>query len=254
VNETFETDEDDWFPMLLARAWPVRELLDGETFDKWQGEKHLEDLMRGEGAVKVVYFKTVYDGLPQAYQGTGSIMAYYTARDMDGLYAWLNSEALRKGIEDGSQFFGKFNELDDSTYTGNVYVVSACEHVGSGTVPNEAPVFIERFETNAETEESFDEWLREVHLPHVASAPGVERVRTFDVVRENIPISYYLSLGNRMIAVELSDQERFREQLMSDVLLAALEDSRRWDLRLNYVRREVYRYANHAHSAHGGAH
>ncbi len=64
--------------------------------------------MRGEGAVKVVYFKTIYEGLPQAYQGSGSIMAYYTARDVAGLYAWMNSKALRAGIEDGSRFFGKF--------------------------------------------------------------------------------------------------------------------------------------------------
>jgi hypothetical protein len=239
--------------MLLARAWPIQEIMTTDEFDRWQGEKHLDDLMRGEGAVKVVYFKTVYDGLPQAYQGTGSIMAYYTARDVPGIYAWMNSEALRAGIEDGSRYFGKFNELDHSTYTGNVYrVLDSRNNIGAEPSV-QSPMFIERFEVDDETESDFDEWLRDVHLPALAADAAVARARTFAALRDNVPIPYYLSQGNRMLAVELTDTENFRDQLRSDNVLSALEDSMRWDRLLPYVRREVYAYANHAYSKHGGA-
>lgn len=243
--------ESDWHPFLVARAWPNKKI--DEAFDKWEVEKHISDLMEGPGAVMVAYYKTVLDGLPEAYRGSGTCVAYYTARDLKGLYAWLRSPELAAAVEDGSQWFGSFNELDFETFTGNVYVPLAVANRVGRKPPESAPFFIERFEVEPGDSEEFDAWLHEVHLPAIGGHPGVLRARTFSAVREGIPIPYYYSPGNRMLAVELADPERYRETLLSPELLAALEDSMRWDRRLSYVKRDVYRYVAHLYSAHGGA-
>jgi hypothetical protein len=242
--------ESDWHPYLVARAWPNTTI--EEAFDRWEIDKHIADLMTGPGTVMVAYFKTVLDGLPEAYKSSGICMAYYTARDIDGLYAWLRSDELAAAVEDGSQWFGNFNELDFETFTGNVYVPLAVLNRAQRKPDEAAPLFIERFEvTDAEAEE-FDAWLHEVHLPAVGNHEGVLRARTFSAIREGIPIPYYYSPGSRMIAAELADD--FRAALLSPELLAALEDSMRWDRRLSYVKRDVYRHAAHLYSEHGGKH
>jgi hypothetical protein len=243
--------ETDWHPMLLARAHPKQEIQ--ADFDRWEIGKHLADLMAGPGAVMVVYGWNVLDGLPEAYKGSGWCMAYYTGRDVEGLFAWLCSKELEEAIKDGSQWFGRFNDVDYETYTGNVYEVTAVVNGAGRTPPESAPILVERFEAGEGEAAELDAWLRDVHLPAIGTHPGVLRARTFRAIRENIPIQYYYSPGNRALIAELADEEGFRETLLSRDFLEHVEDSLRWELRLPYVKRDVYRYAAHAYSEHGGA-
>ena len=243
--------ESDWHSMLIARAWPKVEIQ--EAFDRWEVDKHIAELARGPGVVFVNYFLNVLDGLPEAYKGSGYCVAYYTAKDLDGMYAWLNSPDLAEAVEDGSQWFGRFNDVDYETFTGNVCLVRAVANNRGETPPEDAPILVERWEVGDEHAEEFDRWLDETHLPSFEGHPGILRARTFTAVREGIPISYYYSPGNRMLIAELADRDGFRDVLLADDLMTRLEDSMRWDRRLSYVKRDVYGYVAHTYSPHGGA-
>jgi hypothetical protein len=247
VAEPTEGHAQDLHPLLVARAWPKQEL--GADFESWQGEKHLEDLMKGEGAVKAVFFKTTREALPQAYQGTGSIMCYYTARDVPGLLAWIHSAALRDGIEDGGRWFGGFNELDDDIVTRDVYRVVACHNAGLSADVEGAPLFVERFAVDDERLAGFDDWVGTVHLPAIAADSSVLRARTLATIPDDVP---WPSRANRMVAVEVNATPDLRTALTSPQLLDALADSMRWDRELDYIRREVYAYSTHKCSLHGG--
>ncbi len=243
--------ESDWHSLLLARAWPKPEIQ--ADFDRWEVDKHIAELMTGPGAVMVLYGLNVLDDLPEAYKGSGYCMAYYTGRDIEGLFVWLRSPELAAAVADGSQWFGRFNDVDYETFTGNVYEVTAVVN-REGTSPREAsPVLIERFEVGEDDADEFDAWLRDVHLPGIGNHPGVLRARTFSAVREDIPIPYYYSPGNRALFAELADASAFRQTLTSPALMERLEDSMRWDRRLTYVKRDVYEYVAHLNSEHGGA-
>jgi hypothetical protein len=241
--------ERDWHPLLLARAHPKPEIQ--ADFDRWEVEKHFDDLMKGPGAVSVVYGLNVLDGLPEGWKGSGYCMAYYTGLDVKGLFAWLCSQELVDAIADGSQWFGKFNDVDYAVYTGNVYGVTGVVNGAGEPRPETAPLLVERWEVGPEEEAEFDAWLRDVHLPAVGADPGVVRARSFRAIREDIPIEYYYSRGNRALFAELAGDPR--EVLRSDSMLARLEDSLRWELRLPYVKRDVYAYVAHLDAPHGGA-
>jgi len=251
LEESTRELESDWHPMLIARAWPKKEIQ--ADFDKWEVDKHIAELALGPGVVFVNYHLNVLDGLPEAYKASGYCMAYYTARDLNGMFAWLRSPDLAAAVEDGSQWFGRFNSVDYETFTGNVCPVRAVVNSRGETPPEDAPLLVERWEVSDADADEFDRWLEETHLPSVGSHEGVLRARTFTAVREGVPIPYYYSPGNRMLVVELADTEKFREILLSDHMMARLEDSMRWDRRLPYVKRDVYSYVAHTYSPHGGA-
>ena len=237
--------------MLIARAWPKDEIQ--SDFDKWEVDKHIAELAQGPGVVFVVYYLNVLDGLPEAYKGSGYCMAYYTGKDLDGMFAWLRSPEVAAGVEDGSQWFGRFNSVDYETFTGNVCPVTAVINNLGQTPLESAPVLVERWEVSEVGAEEFDQWLAEIHLPALGGHEGVLRARTFTAVREGIPLPYYCSPGNRMLVAELADSENFRETLLSPDMMTRLEDSMRWDRRLPYVKRDVYDYVAHTYSPHGGA-
>ena len=75
----------------------------------------------------------------------------------------------------------------------------------------------------------------------------MRRARTFRALRDGIPIPYYYSPGNRALIAELDDD--FRAVLASDGFVACLERSLAWELRLEYVKRDVYRHEAHAVAA-----
>jgi len=60
----------------------------------------------------------------------------------------------------------------------------------------------------------------------------VVRVRTFHAVRENVPIKFYVSPGNRMLMVEFQPDADLRTVMVEATMLEALEDSMRWDRKL----------------------
>ena len=142
-------------------------------FDHWQQTKHLVDLVGLPGVRRVSYYATRTSGIPQAWQGSGNRMAAYWAEDLDGLKRWMSDPGLAAAIEDGSQFFDSFNELDDSTYTGNVYQtrspVAGRSGALSGGVSSDAAVRGGR----STQHEEFDTWIIRKHLPGSAEHPGI---------------------------------------------------------------------------------
>jgi isopenicillin N synthase-like dioxygenase len=133
-------------------------------------------------------------------------------------------------------WFDRFNELDGADYTGNIYEVVS--EAGDTAVTHNAPYFAERFEVAPNELEEFDEGL-EVHAAVLAAADDVARVRVMHAIREGIPLPYYYSSGNRAVFVELTDVR----SVVGGQLMRALAESLRWDLRLAYVRRDVYECA-----------
>ena len=122
------------------------------------------------------------------------------------MYAWLRSPDLAAAVEDGSQWFGRFNSVDYETFTGNVCLVRSVVNNLGATPPESAPLLVERWEVSECEAAEFDRWLEETHLPELAGNE-VLRARTFTAVREGIPIPYYYSPGNRMLVAELDDRE-----------------------------------------------
>jgi hypothetical protein len=235
-----------WHPFVCARAWPNDEIW--EAFEAWE-PKHVADLVQGPGVVKGAYYHMVTDNLPEVYMGSGICMAYYTARDLDGLFAFLGSRAFADAVAEGSGWFGKFNSVDFEDITGNIYRVSGVYGSGEAVdVPDDAPfVMWQRFEVPEELQPEFDEW-RHPHAEALLELPGVLRVRVFEAVREGCPLPYYYSRGNRMIGLEVESVE----SLLSQPALARMRASLEWDLRLKYVKRDVFSYRYHHLSSHGG--
>ena len=231
--------------MLLTRAHPKPSIQEG--FDRWQREKHLPDLMQAPGIASVVYALNVLDDLPEACRGSGYCLAAYTARDLEGLFTFVRSPEVEAAVADGSSWFDHFNDIDYETYTGNVYEVIDVAGAGEEAPPPTSPLFVERWEVDDEDAAGFDTWLAETHLPAVAAVAGVRRARTFRALRDGIPIPYYYSPGNRALIAELDDD--FRAVLGSDGFAACLERSLAWELRLEYVKRDVYRHEAHAVAA-----
>ena len=236
----------DWQPFVCARAWPNEEIW--EQFEQWEPQ-HVADLVQGPGVVKGAYYHNVTESLPEVYMGSGVCMAYYTALDLDGLFSFLSSKQFADAVDEGSKWFGKFNSVDFEEITGNIYSVTKVygAHQRVDT-PDDAPVLLwQRFEVPDELLRDFDEW-QHVHAAQLAELPGVFRVRTFEAVREGCPLPYYYSRGNRMIGLEAESVE----SLLSPVALNSMRASLDWDLRLHYVKRDVYRHQYHHFSTHGG--
>ena len=219
--------------VLVTRAWPRQDVVDG--FDQWQTATHLPDLAALSGVEAVSYYATQTSGLPQAWQGSGNRMAAYWATNLQELERWLADPGLAEAIQDGSRFFSGFNELDGSTYTGNVYTLGP-RWPGDPEPSLAADMVIERFEVPAALEAEFDQWVIHTHLPSLRSVPGVRWAQWGKAVR-GLSVSYYNSPGNRILLAEFDqDQEAFVRDPAIDRLVA---DSQKWDRQLGYVRREL---------------
>ena len=219
--------------VLIARAWPQQHAL--AEFDHWQRTRHLVDLVGLPGVRRVSYYATRTSGIPQAWQGSGNRMAAYWAEDLDGLKRWMSDPGLAAAIEDGSQFFDSFNELDDSTYTGNVYQLGP-RWPGDPEPSLEGCLLMQRFEVGDDQQEEFDHWIIRRHLPSLRSIPGLQWAQWGKAVR-GLPVQYYNSPGNRVVLAEMDQPEA--PDLDTRHLDRAVADSLRWDRCLNYVRREV---------------
>ena len=219
--------------VLIARAWPQQPALAG--FDHWQQTKHLVDLVGLPGVRRVSYYATRTSGIPQAWQGSGNRMAAYWAEDLDGLKRWMSDPGLAEAIEDGSQFFDSFNELDDSTYTGNVYQLGP-RWPGDPEPSLEGCLLVQRFEVGDPQQEEFDSWIIRKHLPALRSIPGCRWAQWGKAVR-GLPVQYYNSPGNRVVMAEFEQPEA--PDLTIRPVDRVVADSLRWDRCLNYVRREV---------------
>jgi len=236
----------DWHPFVAARAWPSDRIR--EQFEQWE-PKHVADLVGGPGVVTGAYFHAVTTGIPEAFVGSGTIMAYYTARDVPGLFAFLQSHEFADAVAEGEQWFGGFNPIDFEDIIGNIYTVESVSRI-DGSSDAEIPVytFWQRFEVSEEGRAEFDAWLAG-HARVLAGAEGIVRTRTFSAVREGCPLPYYYSRGNRLIAADANSLDA----LLSPRVREAVIESLRWDVSLEYVKRDIYHYRYHYDSGHGGA-
>jgi hypothetical protein len=235
----------DWHPFVTARAWPNAQIND--AFEEWE-PKHVADLVRGPGVVTGAYYHAVTSGIPEALLGSGTIMAWYSGRDLPGLFAFLQSQEFVDAVAEGEQWFGNFHPTDFEDITGNIYVVDSVLGADEAPAPSKLPfTFWQRFEVPEEQVAEFDAWLPE-HASVLAAAGGIDRTRTFSSVREGCPLPYYYSRGNRMVAADAASLDA----LLSPSVREALADSLRWDLSLEYVKRDVYSYRYHHDSRHGG--
>jgi hypothetical protein len=235
---------DDLLPVLHTRAWPKREV--AADFDHWQATRHLPEAMTAPGAVAAWYYSTVSAGLPQGWQGSGTVMVNYLCDSVDGIFAFVSSPELAAAVADGVTWFDRFNELDGADYTGNIYTVTAVAPLRHAPIAPGLAVVCERFEGGKHGEE-LDAWLSRVHLPALAALPQVLRARTMLAVRHGSPLPYYYSPGDRMVQVDLAVEEP-AEALTTEPFLERLADSMRWDRALKYVRRDAYRYVRHVRS------
>jgi len=216
--------------VLHTRADVKRQHLD--AFDEWQRTKHMPEAIAAPTCHRAAHYHTVTEGLPAAWQGSGNVSANYSTTDRQGIFDFLTSDELAEAVADGVLWFDRFNELDHADYTGNIYEVVAS---AGDAVTLDAPYFAERFEVTSEELAEFDGWLA-AHAAAVAQAEGVVRVRTMHAIREGSPLPYYYSPGNRAVFAELADVSA----VLGGQLIGALADSQRWDLRLPYVKRDVY--------------
>src|SRR4051812_27090259 len=185
---------------------------------------------------RAAHYHTVRDGLPAVWHGSGNVAANYYADDLDGIFAFLTSRELAEAVSDGVLWFDRFNELDGADYTGNIYELAVT--TGAREAPADAPFLAERFEVGAGELDEFDAWLA-AHAAALARADGVVRVRVFHAVREGSPLPYYYSPGNRAVFVDLTEVRG----VLGAQLLEAAAEAQAWDLRLPYVRRDVYECA-----------
>ena len=232
----------DHDPMLLTRAHPKAEIQD--DFDDWQRQKHLPDLMRAPGATMVVSLATCSTGCPRPTRAPARASPTTRRRRSTSSSHSSRARRSRRRWRTAPRWFGRFNDVDYETYTGNVYEVTGVVNAGGGAPAETSPLLVERWEPAAGDEAEFDVWLLGSHLPELGAAPGVRRARAFSAIREGIPIPYYYSPGSRALVAELDDD--FRSVLLSPGLLARLEDSMRWERRLPYVKRDVYEHVAHA--------
>jgi hypothetical protein len=182
------------------------------------------------------HFHTVTDGLPAVWHGSGNVAANYYADDLDGIFAFLTSSELAEAVSDGVLWFDRFNELDGADYTGNIYQVAAT--AGASEAPADAPFLAERFEVEPDELDEFDAWLA-AHAAAVADAEAVVRVSVLHATREGSPLPYYYSPGNRALFADLTDVRG----VLGAQLMQAVAEAQAWDLRLPYVRRDVYECA-----------
>src|SRR5664279_5400516 len=99
----------DRHPFVTARAWPNEQIW--AAFEEWE-PGHVADLVAGPGVVTGAYYHAVTSGIPEAYLGSGTTMAYYSARDVGGLFAFLQSRQFADAVAEGEQWFGRFNPTD----------------------------------------------------------------------------------------------------------------------------------------------
>ena len=220
--------------VLIARAWPQQHAI--AAFDRWQLSKHLVELVALPGVRRVSYYATRTSGIPQAWQGSGNRMAAYWAEDLGALQNWMSDPGLALAIEDGSRFFDSFNELDGSTYTGNVYELGP-RWPGDREPSLEGCLLVQRFEVGNHQAEDFDDWIVREHLPALRNVEGWRWVQWGKAVR-GLAVEYYNSPGNRIVLAELEQPKAPSMSARSiDRVVAA---SLKWDRCFQYVRREVY--------------
>ena len=211
-----------WHAQIFFRLRPSREI--EQRFDEWQRKRHGPRLVQAPGAVHFGYFRrpdTSYldpDGPTR--------MDYYTAQSEADLRAWIESEELRRELDDGDQWMDALETVDWQPFSANVYL----PYLVDGTrPPANAAVYAFRLELEEHEVDAFGEWLQDSYLPAARAVPGVLPVRAFHSVREAIPIPLYSSPENQMIRIDL-EPDRLENAPGSPEFRDVLDEQHRWNV------------------------
>lgn len=222
--------------VLFTRAWPNRDVVD--DFDEWQRIHHLPDLVALPGVGRADYYRTVEHGVPQVLQGSGNRIATYWSAGLGELLTFISDPGVAAAVEDGSQFFPHFNELDNETYTGNIYVLGrTVDGPAAASGDQVRLLFVQRYEHDPGRPDDLHRWIEEVHVPRLLGVSSVVAVRTGRAVRTDLSIPYYNSLGSDVV-LTIVDGDVTAAAVDHD-MLDALAEAQVWDRRLHYIRREL---------------
>jgi hypothetical protein len=215
-----------------------------EEIDGWI-PKHLDDSLAHDAIFLTTYYHVV-TGLPSVLGGPGNRSVFYFARDLPGMLAWMDSPELTGAVEDSADRETTFYPLDgESPGTANIY------HAASATAFRELNVdaagqhlLVERLEIAAGDEAEFDNWLEREHLPALSESALIDcavRLEAYRDAPDRFPFDRYRSIGNRAVVAGLVPEVDPHSVLDDTAIKEALTDSRRWDFKVPYVRREVFR-------------
>ena len=220
--------------LLYTRSSP--KLARASDWDVWEVDKHMYDLVRGPGVTDSTMYRRVDDPrLPKALRAEARRAVLYRAPDLQAMRAWLDSETLREGVDDGRTWIDAYDPTDDEWFTGNVYALRSAHGVAPST---SSAVMTERYEVPGELVNEFDAWL-DGYAEGLAALAGVESVQTFDVVRD-ISNELYLSRGNRAMILTVSADEDAVAVLTSGAAKDLYSGSQAWELGLAYLTRELF--------------
>ena len=212
--------------------------------DEWM-PKHFDDSLANPAVTSAHNFGVSRDWekLPSLFNDDGTRFIVYVADTSQGLFDWVDGPELREAIDDGVEREAQYPPLDDEAFNGSIYEVMEVRRPVGSDIAGGGPMFAERFDVPAGLLGEFDAWLNGPHLDAVDAFPGIVRVRTFRQLKSDVPHRFpfdrYIGKGNRMIWAEFAEGTSLLELLADTGVVAALEDSQRWDLRVPYVRREV---------------
>ena len=204
--------------MLLTRAWPASEARSG--FDHWQRTRHIPEIVSSGWLQGASYWVAAEadDGITPPWVLPGLRMACYYAASEAEMETWFSSAGLGDAIEDGSSWFDNFHRLDGQLFTGNVY-----ERAGGR--PSERPgdaVLVDRWESGGEAagaDASVEAAKR--YCDTLADLRGVVSSTAWRPVDWPVTVSYYRSLGNRMVWTEFDTLEALRSSFAAGELAPA---------------------------------
>ena len=201
--------------------------------DEWT-PKHFDDSLQHPAVIAAASFTVLNEG----YNGDSdpNRLFIYTARDTEGLIAWIDSPELRAAIEDGAERESKVLGVDGEPFTGNIHAVDQIltrhrDNTGRRLVA------VERYEVPTEWDDRLGSWLNS-RLLRISEHPGMRSVCTWTQKRDvphRFPYDRYCSPGNRMLTVEIGAVGDNPADAM-DALLSGAEP---WKQRLPYFRRDI---------------
>ena len=204
--------------MLLTRAWPASEARSG--FDDWQRTRHIPEIVSSGLLQGASYWVApeANSGVAPPWVLPGLRMACYYGADAAQMETWFSSAGLGDAIEDGSSWFDNFHRLDGQLFTGNVYECA-------GGRPSERggdAVLVDRWESGEETPEAGTSVeAAQRYCNTLANLGGVVCSTVWRTVKWPVAVSYYRSLGSRMVWTEFDSLEALRSSLAAGQLAAA---------------------------------
>lgn len=223
-------------PICLCRDRIPVEML--PELDEWT-PKHFDDSLQHPAVITASSLAVLNEGYNS--DNDPNRLFIYTASDIAGLVAWIDSPELRAAIADGADREAQVLGVDGEPFTGNIYALDQPGQIRRNSEGGQTWLAVERFEVPADLDGEFDAWLR-ARLARIAASSDVRSAFTWTQQRDvprRFPYDRYISAGNRMLSVEFAvTAGRAQDAMIADID-AALEEIGGWQARLPYYRRDI---------------